>query len=210
MSKRTKQELIEGIKKILVDLFDSHWTDRWIESKHRAITSLIQLHGITPNYSCALIEEFKKGGFIEQQNKGAHMRYKILGSTIPDFDVLASKIYDNHLERKRSYTEFEGYKNSSPDELRPPKRKYTRRTPVNENGKAVVVNRREYKLKDRVYILNNDTIFEGYIIGMELATLTSDKISYKICVTNNVIRTERVYSTIEGVLQYMRNRLIKY
>ena len=148
---------------------------------------------------------------MEHKGVGVRMSYCIIGDVIPDFDAMAEKIYANYLQRKRSYTEFDGYQNSSPDDLRPQKRKYNKRD-NGENGKAVVVHKK-FELMDKVYILSNDTIFEGRIVGMELDLLEKakgEKVRYKVRTANNVIQTDRIFCTIDGVFQYMKVKLIKY
>lgn len=205
MVKRTKEELIDNIVKILADLFDRNYVDRWIESKDRPITSLIKKHEMEANYSCAIIEELKNKSLLESSSRGKYMCYKVSGFTIPDLHSLAEKIYENYRNRKRSQNEFDGYKNSDPKDLSPKRIKKSKE--IDESSDPVLWKKKEYKLLDRCYILHNDCIFEGVIIGMYF---DGAKIKYDVNINNNVIGTYRIFCTIEGVLNYMSKNVVKF
>jgi hypothetical protein len=157
------------------------------------------------NYSCAITEELKKKGLFESNNRGRYMCYKVLGSQIPDLEFLARSIYENYINRKRTQNEFDGYKNSDPQDLIPKRSK--RNKEINQSSDPVIVKKKEFKLLDNCYILYNDCIFEGVIVGM---FVEDGKINYNVKITNNVIRTYRIFCTIEGVLNYMSKNVVKF
>lgn len=206
--KRTKEELIEAIKRVLAELYKEEFTNRWIESRERPITKIMLENGLQSNYSCAFIEVLKEKEWLRTEDKGVNMKYFVNGSFIPDFTFLAEKIYENFLERTKRRREFEGYKDGKGSDLRP-KQVSERRTKA---GKTVITKREEIKLGDMVYLVKENRIVEARIVGMEINEY--DKISYRAqylsgenychCVVDFAFRT------LDGILYWLRNNITKY
>jgi hypothetical protein len=165
-------------------------------------------NGLQSNYSCAFVEVLKEKEWLRTEDKGVNMKYFVDGSFIPDFTFLAEKIYENFLERKKRFREFEGYKDGQGSDLRP-KQIYERKAKA---GKTVIKKREEIKLGDIVYLIKENRIVEARIVGMEINE--DDKISYsaKYLSGENYCHciVEFAFRTLDGILYWLRNNISKY
>lgn len=206
--KRTKEELIEAIKRVLAELYKEEFANRWIESRERPITKIMLENGLQSNYSCAFMEVLKEHKCLRTEDKGVNMKYYVDGSYIPDFTFLADKIYENFLERTKRRREFEGYKEGQGSDLRP-KQIYERKAKA---GKIVITKREEVKLGDIGYLIKNNMIVEARVIGMEINEY--EKITYKMKYMIDgdweYCGVDFVFRTLDGILYWLRNNISKY
>jgi hypothetical protein len=206
--KRTKEELIEAIKRVLAELYKEEFTNRWIESRERPITKIMLENGLQSNYSCAFIEVLKEKEWLRTEDKGVNMKYYVDGTYIPDFTFLADKIYENFLERKKRFREFEGYKDGQGSDLRP-KQIYERKTKA---GKTVIKKREEIKLGDMAYLVRGNKIVEARVTGMDIDDFNKITYRMKFKINENweYCSVDFVFRTLDGILYWLRNNISKY
>lgn len=206
--KRTREELIQLIKKVLVDLYDEKYVNKWVESRERPITRLIIQNGLQSNYSCAFTEVLKQKNILETRSAGVAMQYFLNGESIPDFDIVAEQIYQNYIDRAKRHRDFDGYPESKESDCRP-KQVVERKTKA---GKTIITKREEIKLGDMVYLVKNDMIVEGKVVGMQFNEY--DKITYRVKYFSGEYiancNVEKPFRTLEGILFYLRNNFVKY
>jgi hypothetical protein len=206
--KRTKEELIEAIKRVLAELYKEEFTNRWIESRERPITKIMLENGLQSNYSCAFVEVLKEKEWLRTEDKGVNMKYYVDGTYIPDFTFLADKIYENFLERKKRFREFEGYKDGQGSDLRP-KQIYERKTKA---GKTVIKKREEIKLGDMAYLVRGNKIVEARVTGMDIDDFNKITYRMKFKINENweYCSVDFVFRTLDGILYWLRNNISKY
>ena len=210
--KRTKEEIIELLKKVLLDLYNEKFLNRWLESRERPISKIIQENGLQSNYSCAIIEVLRQKNYMETRNLGVAMQYKIDGEHIPDFDFVAQTIYQNYVDRAKRRREYDGYKEGTSCDLRQKQRYEKKNKAV---GQTIITKSKEFRLLDKVYIIHYENIHEGVIVGMHLDA--EKKVVYLVEInrmqdsyTPGNIEVNKVFCTIDGILLYLRKNIIKH
>lgn len=153
----------------------------WISVKDRSIASILQSGGVNKNYSAIIVDELKKLGLVEGEGERSGMRYKIISNVIPDVSRLALTIYNRFSKKIRP---TEGYPESKKSDLFPliPKKNKSE----NYDPKTTIIRRKIIlpSLGDIRYIIYNNRITEGKIVGMYYHGENDKEVKYQIRIAN--------------------------
>ena len=120
MDKERKDEILAALEIVVKNFLQPEYVGRWINVRGRSIGNMCVEIGIDKRYSTAIYDELKSIGMIECEGQRAGMRYKIITDVINDYQAVASRIYERHVNYLQS-AKIESKQHSS--ELNPPQKK---------------------------------------------------------------------------------------
>lgn len=180
-----RENILAALELVLAEILRVDKMNVWISVKDRSIASILQSGGVNKNYSAIIVDELKKLGLVEGEGERSGMRYKIISNVIPDVipDVshLALTIYNRFSKKIRP---TEGYPESKKSDLFPliPKKDKSE----NYDPKTTIIRRKITlpSLGDIRYIIYNNRITEGKIVGMYYHDENDKEIKYQMRIAN--------------------------
>lgn len=101
-NEKNKQEILTALEIVVKNFLQPELIGCWISVRGHSVGNMCQEIGIGKHYANAIYEELKSIGLIEYEGKCAGMRFKIITNEIPDYSVVANKIYARHCEDIRN------------------------------------------------------------------------------------------------------------
>lgn len=176
-----RENILAALELVLAEILRVDKMNVWISVKDRSITSILQSGGVNKNYSAIIVDELKKLGLVEGEGERSGMRYKIISNVIPDVSYLALTIYNRFSKKIRP---TEGYPESKKSDLFPliPKKDKSE----NYDPKTTIIRRKITlpSLGDIRYIIYNNRITEGKIVGMYYHDENDKEIKYQMRIAN--------------------------
>lgn len=176
-----RENILAALELVLAEILRVDKMNVWISVKDRSIASILQSGGVNKNYSAIIVDELKKLGLVEGEGERSGMRYKIISNVIPDVSYLAFTIYNRFSKKIRP---TEGYPESKKSDLFPliPKKDKSE----NYDPKTTIIRRKITlpSLGDIRYIIYNNRITEGKIVGMYYHDENDKEIKYQMRIAN--------------------------
>lgn len=176
-----RENILAALELVLAEILRVDKMNVWISVKDRSIASILQSGGVNKNYSAIIVDELKKLGLVEGEGERSGMRYKIISNVIPDVSRLALTIYNRFSKKIRP---TEGYPESKKSDLFPliPKKNKSE----NYDPKTTIIRRKIIlpSLGDIRYIIYNNRITEGKIVGMYYHGENDKEVKYQIRIAN--------------------------
>lgn len=176
-----RENILAALELVLAEILRVDKMNVWISVKERSIASILQSGGVNKNYSAIIVDELKKLGLVEGEGERSGMRYKIISNVIPDVSHLALTIYNRFSKKIRP---TEGYPESKKSDLFPliPKKDKSE----NYDPKTTIIRRKIIlpSLGDIRYIIYNNRITEGKIVGMYYHDENDKEIKYQMRIAN--------------------------
>nr|DAJ28045.1 MAG TPA: hypothetical protein [Caudoviricetes sp.] len=176
-----RENILAALELVLAEILRVDKMNVWISVKDRSIASILQSGGVNKNYSAIIVDELKKLGLVEGEGERSGMRYKIISNVIPDVSRLALTIYNRFSKKIRP---TEGYPESKKSDLFPliPKKNKSE----NYDPKTTIIRRKITlpSLGDIRYIIYNNRITEGKIVGMYYHDENDKEIKYQMRIAN--------------------------
>lgn len=176
-----RENILAALELVLAEILRVDKMNVWISVKDRSIASILQSGGVNKNYSAIIVDEMKKLGLVEGEGERSGMRYKIISNVIPDVSRLALTIYNRFSKNIRP---TEGYPESKKSDLFPliPKKNKSE----NYDPKTTIIRRKIIlpSLGDIRYIIYNNRITEGKIVGMYYHGENDKEVKYQIRIAN--------------------------
>ena len=176
-----RENILAALELVLAEILRVDKMNVWISVKDRSIASILQSGGVNKNYSAIIVDKLKKLGLVEGEGERSGMRYKIISNVIPDVSYLAFTIYNRFSKKIRP---TEGYPESKKSDLFPliPKKDKSE----NYDPKTTIIRRKITlpSLGDIRYIIYNNRITEGKIVGMYYHDENDKEIKYQMRIAN--------------------------
>ena len=199
-AKSTTDDVLAGLELALYEILKPENLNVWISVRQRSITKILKDNGVDANFSSAFLEELRNVGFVETTSSGAGMRYKVKTDNVPDIKFLVRKIYDNHRERYAKDRVNDGYPTSRKSDLRPMSHKAAEAIDMSKNGPVRVIPAEIAKLGEIGYIVRDNAIYEGMVIGVAYDQHDRKRVVYTVeCYRGKNAEGEDIYNVISNV-----------